>query len=737
MIIFSSDTHEAFDSHAGTIAYDNYVTFNGITPVPYTEQNDYHYDLRSFNVNRFITRQTMADLMYQSLGYWGGSGTLTRTVGSMQYSYPNFNLNPTVENWKLSTSGVGDVFLSSTPLSVSMPGGNRILSSVEPYHGYRDYDALSMAFEGTNVSGTFYSSYLDDIYTDFNNEGTDYMISMIVRNAPSQSAALTFDLDKSFIDITFDANGAYDPSKTDSIPFSQFTTLSSANNKDTYIEFNRNQLINWNASKPNITGVRFRIGTRGSGLLTTRFQNMKVYPSGTYTFPPVEVNTKTKRFQASVGVSGTVHNSEMDPIFLYPAQPKNIIQSVKFNIGSKPISYDPTSPILVSNVGSLGSSPLTSQALTSLEDVVNYPSFSGVNEFNLYYRHSIDESTLKVSNIGVTFSSSIDNITLSIFETINDIKTILGTKNLSSVSRNKDYILRTNLFESTITAEIVDINGSFYSTIIDSIGPLTLSSPPRRGYLGWDFKPYSHDFNMVEISPERVEFGTFNSKVLESNRPIIAAQLNTIASQQIAIAEDADFGANGDAFVALNPNGGTPPPDFMVTRSGVSNWIGGVATNDTIFISDTNEIYLSASIYPHPSIESTTTYSGTFRMVLLNKDNFVGYIHNITSIIGNQWNNITMPINANIIPGKYTLAIQNVGYGPITFEIDNIKLIANTISWSATNDGVTYQPFYDEINNEYSVLHFKSPGKKLQLHAAALSDTNNWVESYTLIPIYK
>jgi hypothetical protein len=124
-------------------------------------------------------------------------------------------------------------------------------------------------------------------------------------------------------------------------------------------------------------------------------------------------------------------------------------------------------------------------------------------------------------------------------------------------------------------------------------------------------------------------------------------------------------------------------------------------------------------------------------VTFLSEEGYVAYIHNIPSIIGNQWNNFTIPVKADLVAGRYYVSFQNVGYAPTLFEIDNIKISHNTISWSASNDGSSFQPFYDNVNNEYSALHFKQANTMLQVKASALSDTDNWVENYTLIPIYK
>jgi hypothetical protein len=103
MNILSNNLSENFNSPAGTIGVNGYVTFSGSTPITIASDYETHYDLRSFNANSYSTRITMADLMYQSVGYWGGSGTAGNfTVEEMQVNYPNANLNPSIENWKLS-----------------------------------------------------------------------------------------------------------------------------------------------------------------------------------------------------------------------------------------------------------------------------------------------------------------------------------------------------------------------------------------------------------------------------------------------------------------------------------------------------------------------------------------------------------------------------------------------------------------------------------------------------------
>lgn len=160
-----------------------------------------------------------------------------------------------------------------------------------------------------------------------------------------------------------------------------------------------------------------------------------------------------------------------------------------------------------------------------------------------------------------------------------------------------------------------------------------------------------------------------------------------------------------------------------------------------IYIGDTKELFFTVSIYPHPKTGSITEYNGTFRIGLLNKNGLVGFIRDLTPVVVSQWNNFVVPLNPNIIPGKYSVFIENVGLESITFELDNMGLYHNSIAWAAANDHLNFIPFLNNINSEYKAVNFKfnntANNTRLTLRAAALSDITAWIESYILTPIYK
>lgn len=709
----SNIVNESFDNGTGSIGPSGYVTFSGSTPITVSSSSDLHYDLRSFSDDGLTVRRTVGDLLYTNVGKWGGSGTSHYTVSQVQSFSTGLNRFGGYESWKLSTSGVGDVSLSKIPI-VATQGSNRITASIGPNSTYRYKNGLSITLSGVNPSGTLTSTYTDDILTNFNDSGKTYLVSMVVRNAPSQSSALTLDLANSFIDITSDSSGAWSPSHTDSVSFSNFTTISSTSTRDSYIQFNRGFLTHSNLST--ISGLRFRLKGLGSGSFTTEFQEMKVIVSGTsgYGFPGAASNTKYGRYEGRVGVSGTIGPLTTGDIFLYPARPKNLTQSVKFNTG--------TIPAVV----------------------------SGTNQLKLYYRHVINSETLATSNVNLSMTSSGSLTQIKLYQTLSGTTYLLG--NLSaSLSGTTDYAIRTSLYEENVEASLYKINGAFYSDRVATTGilPLTFPAAPHRGHVGWNFSPYNFNFNINEITMQRAEFGNFVSDTFPRYKPVIAAQLNANTSPPIVLIESDgdtggsnDFIASGDAVVTYSDSAGDPPGSYVVTRSGTTTWTGGIVSSASLHIGDPNELYLTGSIYPHSVTGSDVTYSGTYRVVLMNKNDRVGYIYNLgdTSngrIIGNQWNNFIIPIRPDIISGKYRVIIENTGFYPSIFEIDNISLYHNTISWAAANDGSNYQPFFDKINDRWSALNFRTPSTSLRVKATALSDTNNWIESYVITPIFK
>jgi hypothetical protein len=440
-----------------------------------------------------------------------------------------------------------------------------------------------------------------------------------------------------------------------------------------------------------IRGVRFRLTTSGIGEVEFTPYNMRVYPTATFSRNDIEVDSRRKAMVGALTASGVVESADTGPLYFYPAQPKNLKQVVRFNTGTIPITA------------------------------------SGTNQFDLYYRSSASGT----NNINLSLKSNSTSSAIVMVETISGtVQSTFATS--GTLLPNTRYVLRTELTNKAIRSTVRPYRGVFYGPITLDTGWRDLRQNAYRGYTGFRFLPYHFNFLIEDISAEEAEFGEYITKPLSSFKTVDAVQLNANYSQPIALLDTDDFEASGDAYSVVSPTG-MPAPDYLVTRSG-TDYYGGFISSEPIYLRDTQNLYVTGNIYPYTG-EGSTTYLGNYRVVIVDTENTVAYLQDIPDLVSDKWNYFSLPVRSDILPSKYYVVIENYGSVEAQFEIDNVKINHETIAWYASN-GVSWQPFLDAVNRQYSALHFTEPGDQITVKAAALSDTDSWIEGYTLIPLY-
>jgi hypothetical protein len=495
----------------------------------------------------------------------------------------------------------------------------------------------------------------------------------------------TLDLANSFIDFTSDNSGAYAPGQTDSVPFlSSLNSLTAGGN--TFFRINRNSLVN--ADLGSLAGIRFRLKSLGNMQFVA--QALRVYKSGDFTFPTVAVDTKRDTLRMSVPQTGTQSGDPvgvLDPVYFMNVRPKNSVQVVRFNSG-------------------------------------HLPSGGNLNQLRLFFRHDF----VTGNEIRVNLDSTNATTQLTIAEKTNGVNFVtLGLSSIgAALTPETDYFLVASLTDSQLTASVYKANGAFFSTQL--VNNTQVVTRVTRGYTGYSISPYYYDFSIDWVRNSHAEFARFESTNETSIKPILGATLYPFTSPPIDLTAQS-FAVSGDVTLTSDSNVGDPAPSTKLVRSGVS-FYGGIQTTGLLFIGDTKYARISGKIYPQNS-------SGQYRVVLIDKNDTVAFIQYISDLKPNQWNEFSVPINANIAPGAYRLVLQNIGTLANTFWIQDFKLTHDAFAWSASPDGgATWYKFYNAINEAYKSANFKShPGNNLRVRADSLTD-NGTISGYTIVPLY-
>lgn len=499
----------------------------------------------------------------------------------------------------------------------------------------------------------------------------DARISWSADTANTLAAGSRLDLANSFIDFTSDV--AYDPAKTDSIPFTASLNPISAGG-NTFFRINRDSLVNANLS--NLSGIRFRL----KPYLDMSFvaQAMRIYKAGDFTFPSVAVDTKRNALSLEVpqvGVNAAGGMVSTNPIYFTGVRPKNAVQVARFNTGH--LTVDPDDSIVT-----------------------------------LYFRSTSATGNKLYSRMKLHTTASV----LDLFQITDGATPVnISTTSSGALINDTDYFLVTEVADDKIRATIYRSKGAFFGAQIMTSGWIT-TSLIQRGEIGYAFAAKSFDFSVDWVRNSHAEFAKYESVSEASIRPMIGATIYPETTPAIDLT-DQNFIVSGDATLTTDPNFGAPAPSTKFVRTGAS-FFGGLQTTNFIFVGDVKHSYLTGKLFPQ-----STLYP--FRILLIDKNDTVAFMQYIQDLKVGQWNEFTISLNAVIAPEAYRVVIQQVGFVAGTFWLQDFKLNHDSFAWSASpNGGTNWYQFYNATDAPYKGVNFKpTPGNMLRVRAVSLTDS--------------
>jgi hypothetical protein len=493
----------------------------------------------------------------------------------------------------------------------------------------------------------------------------------------------TVDLYNSYIDFSSDAS--YASSATDSLRFADSLNSISAGG-NTYLRFNRNSITH--ADLSNLTNIRFRLQSTGN--MTFKAQNIRLIRDD-YVYDVVDIDTKRNQWRRSVPRDSGTEPSGPSSLFMTQTKPKNARIVAKFNSGH----LDATNRNVL----------LLSARKSSANDTrvyVQLESLSGSTSVFLRDRHT-------------------------------GVDTTINTTSLAALTPTTDYYLVLDVYENKATASIYTAFGAFLGTLVGTTGAQT-TTVLGRGYIGFNSQPYNYDFTLDYVTVGDAEFARFEGTSFGSFTPVTGATISGNTSLPVDLGEG-HYVVAGDATLVTEPTIGLPAPSAHFTRDG-TGWQGGYMTDQFLFVGNPKYLTITGDIYPVLAT-GQTALRGEYRVVLLDKNDAVGYIGVIRGLLPNQWNNFTVHVNANFAPGNYRLILQQTGFYADEFFLDNLKLNHLSIAWEASpNGGTDWFPFLSATGSRYSGANMiTKANQSLKFRAIALSDLA-WVADYEAIPKY-
>jgi hypothetical protein len=644
-----------------------------------------HYDLRAFHTDDVTLPFTITDMRFWNAFHFTGvtMDALSSTISTAGRAFRKRTMAELETNDMVSYNA--EIVFEIE--NVLIDAGNEEWPATDPdvtvgkNATYKYSNTISVNLTG-GVAKTVTSHYHDDILTDFTDD--QYFIELVLLSFPAQSAGSHLNLDSSFIDFSSDDN--FDPAVTDSVAFNQ-SMISLTGGGNTTFRINRDILIN--ADLTNLKAIRFRLLSVGN--MTFTAQAMRVVPSNFFLDYKRQAYIETKRgVLARQVLEGGADPTNNDEITLFNStRPINVRYITEFNSGHNPSGND--------------------------------------NQFDLYFRYD----KVSNSNLNVSLLSRDTQSRLRLYETIEGVTTeVYSTPiNTNILTQSTDYTLVVEVQEEVFNASVYKRDGVFLGDLVYSTGDQTVSLVGR-GYLGFNFKPYNYDFTLRSIAADAPEFARFESTPFLSRMPVKGVTIFTEDSGNInLVTSDDTWDAEGDGTLTQGTIG-KPVPSDKITRAG-NQWLGGLESDNFIFIDNVSQVSIQGDIYPVGQIQ------GLYRVALLDVNGSVGFIGYMNDLVPDQWNHFDIAITTNITPREYRLLIHQAGFYPGSFYLDNIGIMHNTIGWAASSDsGNTWQRFFYSKDHLYTGINFGTPNTSIKVKATAYSDTA-WIAGYELLPFYK
>jgi hypothetical protein len=667
-----------FDRHEGTLR--PYVRSDN-TAVTLEK----HYDLRMFHTTNQTVPWTLNDytwwtgFRYQTfgLGQIGNQRSINnvQTRGRTQTEIDALNQTTLDSMTQFQIENV-----QTTNGNEEWPSGDSNVV-VGKDATYRYSNTIRVTLPATGVLKTVNSYYTDDISTDFGEAGVTYFLELTLRNFPAQAAGAHLDLANSYIDVSSDVN--FSAQYTDSFKFSDSVNSLTAGG-DTFARWPRSTILHADPSK--LKAVRFRLQSAGTGSMTFIAQAMRIVPAG---WPNSIIGEDTKRQTLARQIpraGGTESSTLFGDMFFYQTRPKNVTTYTFFNSGHLPA--------------------------TGTDD----------NTIRQYYRY--DPTT--GNRIEVRITSRSTQTRLFIDHKIAGVTTNLvstGT-NTNILNAETDYVLVTTTNGTSVTATVYLANGLSLGSQVGTLTGTGTTTITSRGYVGMSFEPYNYDFYITQFSTNVADFGSFISTNFLSRTPVKGVTLYPRTSPTENMLDGGAFEEFGDADATTTDNN-----TYTIVRTNSANQ-GGVRYNTPVYIGNSGQVVISGAIQPVGAVH------GTYRIGLIDENDSVAWIYNLSGLLPNQYNTFSLLLPPGLFPQQYYLHIQQSGSFADTFRVRDLTMAHNTVGWEASIDaGTTWQPFFGALDYRWSVLKFGTSGTSLKLRATALSD-HAYISGYNLVPRY-
>jgi hypothetical protein len=556
----------------------------------------------------------------------------------------------------------------------------------DPALNYASTITIALATPGAEKIADSY--FEDDLLTDF--EDDDYSVQIGLLDFPPQTDPVFLDLENSFIDFSTDSG------------FSDVASLTFEDSV-TDITIGGNVTARWPRSSLDaidlsaVKAIRFRLKSDGVGSMDFKAQQMRLVRTDSPLLRDFVIDTKrdifrTNFYQGDDPYDGVYLGSSPMPIFFDRTRPLNSSVVMKFNTGH--LAHDPET-----------------------------------SSVHIYLRSRLHDPDLTWP------TTDRDEIRVRLL--FNDVESVLEIKewydgvDILSTSDSGDPLDPETDYYFVVTLENDTLTTGIYATNTDDglqLGELVFdtfatATHLERGYTGFRLDAYGPFETAIDfIAANEVQFGFFESKSFESVAPVVGASLFTSTSPAVNLLEDVDFEAWGDVTVDFLT------PYTQVARLG--GYQGGVRSTVPLFVGDTSQVKISGEIFPLNEV------NGTYRVVLVDRNDQTAYIGDIEGLLPNQWNAFELQIVDTLLPNSYYFHIQQQGNFTDTFRVRSLTMAHNTISWEGSNDdGTTYQRFFDTINRDWGAIHFESPDHLIRVKATAVADTS-WIQGYSLVPRY-
>lgn len=599
-----------------------------------------------------------------------------------------------------------------------------------------------LSFGITNASTTTLSSVDTANPVDLTDFDPADSISVALPSFPLASVNTSL----SYIDFTSASDGSFGGTIA-SIAFNTSTVALIASNSE--LRFPISALTGIELSA--ITGIRLRV--RGTGTATVRVMAIRALASS-WSFALVDLDTRRGVLRRTPPLNGDV---TLSPAFTQPIlwraadvpgvgdpRPIDTEVGVIFNPGT----------IDTTNSFTLYFRELTEDFLTQLDlDGLTQADLDGrdqpdIGEAMYNSRTQIDLEDFGQSLLDDRLQSDLERTadylsaswiqficqwdatsgSVSIVDTEGNGYTIVLDNPLAS---GRSYVFYATVEENNVRATIyeIDSNGVVGDQVFDS----TLiyddtAFKRRRGRFGWYASLRDGDAYINSIRPRHLSFAEYRSLPLESNTPVIGAELFVTTSPNIEYYDSLAPAPDNDSqysSVGRDTARSTTGESWKITNFGLGA-DQGVQSN-TFPIADFSNTEIHFDLY-YPSDAILNDIPLIAELVDDHETRTLPLLMPI--VIPDQWQTIRilMPFDQTAVTGVYKLVLRQPTAYQSTWWVDDVSIFSRSVAWDGravvddpwSSVDARWTPFRNTLSTDSGGILFPNKGTKLQVRAKAL-----------------